>query len=85
MDATGGADTFTATGAYTQTAGQTVLVAGGGLASSADTINLAAGSLEGTGTVTGNVSNAGTVSPGTATAAGKIAIAGNYMQTPPAR
>ena len=81
MDATGGADTFTATGSYTQTGGYTVLVAGGGLASTSSTITLTAGTLEGTGTVTGNVSNSGTVSPGTATTAGRIAITGSFTQT----
>jgi hypothetical protein len=83
VDATGAASQFTAAGVYTQTAGTTTLVAGGALASTAGgdpTIDLRAGKLQGTGTVTGDVSNAGTVSPGAGSAAGKIAITGTYLQ-----
>jgi hypothetical protein len=79
IDATGGASQLTATGSYTQTGGSTTLVAGGTLASTTSTVNISAGTLQGTGKVTGNVTvgNTATLSPGTATNAGKIAITGN--------
>ncbi|HUB24571.1 MAG TPA: hypothetical protein VL992_04005 [Tepidisphaeraceae bacterium] len=65
------------TGDYTQTGGLTtidgVLFAIGGL----EQIN--GGTLDGSGTVTGNVSNSGTVMPGDAPAI--LSIVGNYNQT----
>ncbi len=77
IDATGGSDTFTATEAYTQTAGSTTLISGGTLASTTNTVTIQAGTLQGEGSVTGNLTDSGTLSPGTASAAGSIAISGN--------
>ena len=70
------AGTFSFGGAFTQTAGSTLL-SGGGI--SAGTLSINGGSLGGAGTVTGNVSNAAAVSPGAS--AGTLVITGNYTQT----
>jgi len=73
------ASQFTATGVFTQTGGTTTLVAGGALASSAvvagngPAVVIQTGALQGTGAVTGNTANSGTVSPGAGTAAGRKA------------
>src|SRR5262249_47229486 len=75
----GTGSTFTATGAYTQTAGSTTL-SGGTLAATGG-VSLQGGSLAGTGTVNSDVSNAAIVSPGTATGAGLLTVNGNYTQT----
>jgi hypothetical protein len=63
---------------FVQTAGSTLLN-GGGISIGTGTLNINGGSLGGAGTVTGNVSNAGAVSPGAS--AGTLAITGNYTQT----
>jgi len=60
---------------YTQTAGATIL-SGGNL--SVPSVTIQGGSLSGAGTVTGNVTNAAAVSPGSST--GTLAISGNYTQ-----
>ncbi|HLJ95082.1 MAG TPA: DUF4214 domain-containing protein, partial [Gemmataceae bacterium] len=63
---------------YNQTAGSTVVSPGATLASSG-TVNILAGSLSGTGTVSADVSNAGTVSTGGST--GTLTIARSFTQT----
>jgi len=68
--------TVTVTGAYTQSAGRTTLSNGGTL--SATTININGGSLDGDGTLNGNVNNSGTMAPGASP--GLLAINGNYGQ-----
>ena len=62
---------------FTQTAGSTLLN-GGSLATST-TLNIQGGTLGGAGTVTGNVSNAGVVSPGASP--GILTLSGNYVQS----
>ena len=68
--------TTTFAGGYTQLAGTTKL--NGGDLSSPLTIDIDAGTLDGNGTITGNVVNAGTVAPGLSP--GTITINGNYTQ-----
>jgi hypothetical protein len=63
---------------YTQTAGTTTVSAGATLASSG-TVNIQGGTLGGLGTISANVSNAGTVS--TSSSTGTLTITGNYTQT----
>src|SRR5262249_25194496 len=63
---------------YTQTAGQTIM-SGGNFGTNGTTWNLNGGILRGTGTITGNVTNAANVSPGLSP--GTITIVGNYVQT----
>jgi hypothetical protein len=78
LNATSGTLTFN--GTFTQTAGVTHL-AGGNLATSS-TIDIQGGILDGTGTITGNVSNGGQVNPGTSP--GTITVNGSskkYTQT----
>jgi len=62
---------------YTQTAGATHLL--GGSLSSLGTFDIHGGVLDGTGNITGNVTNGGQVNPGTSP--GSISIIGNYTQT----
>lgn len=62
---------------YTQTSGATIL--NGGALASTTTLNIQGGSLSGFGTITANVSNAGTVAPGLSP--GILTISGNYTQT----
>src|SRR5439155_744124 len=62
---------------YTQTGGSTTLT--GGNLTTGGLVDIRGGSLIGTGTVTGNVANAGQVSPGASP--GILNIAGNYTQT----
>ena len=72
-----GSDFLLASGSsYTQTGGSTTLTGGGTLVSSAHIVTFQAGTLQGTGNVTGNVSaaNGVTLSPGTNATAGTIAI-----------
>ena len=73
----GGSSTLSVTGDYTQTAGTTELQLGTLNATSA--VNIQGGALTGAGTVGGNVSNAGKVSPGSSV--GILNISGNYTQT----
>jgi len=63
---------------FTQSAGSLLLA--GGTVSTATTLDIQAGALSGTGTVTGNVQNAGTLDLGTAV--GTLTIAGDYTQLP---
>jgi hypothetical protein len=63
---------------YTQTDGMTLLEGG---ALSASSILIEGGSLRGTGTVTGNVTNAGLVQVGGDDLTGVLNIQGNYTQT----
>jgi hypothetical protein len=64
---------------YTQTAGSTVLN-GGGLSGP---VNIQGGSLYGAGTIAGNVTNAGQLSPGASVGAvGTLQISGSYTQQP---
>jgi hypothetical protein len=63
---------------YRQTAGNTFLVAGNLMGE--HPIQIDGGTLSGLGTITGTVSNAGTLSPGFS--AGAISIAGDYIQAP---
>lgn len=69
-------------GTYTQTAGRTVLRKrdGASLVVSA-TVDVQGGSLEGDGSIVGNVRNASQVAPGGTDVAGVLSIAGNYTQT----
>jgi subtilase family serine protease len=62
---------------YVQTAGQTLL--NGGNLAAGQPIVIQGGTLAGSGTVTGPVTNAGEVSPGTSP--GTLTINGNYTQT----
>ncbi|MEO8353143.1 MAG: PEP-CTERM sorting domain-containing protein, partial [Chthoniobacteraceae bacterium] len=71
VSADGGTLTFS--GPFTQTAGRTVL--NGGSISTSTTLTFVSGSLSGTGMITGNVSNGGTLAPGFS--AGSIAISGD--------
>ena len=73
----GTGSTFTVGGGanYTQTGGSTAV--NGGLTTA--TADIQTGTLSGSGTVTGNASNAGTVGPGAS--AGSLTITGNYTQT----
>ena len=61
---------------YTQAAGSTIL--NGGALASTTTMNIQGGSLSGFGTITGNVSNAGQVTPGLSPDI--LNIVGNYTQ-----
>ncbi len=63
--------------AFTQTAGTAIL--NGGSISTTTTLNIQGGTLKGTGTITGNVSNGGTVAPGLSP--GILNVVGNYSQT----
>jgi hypothetical protein len=78
IDATGGTGTsFTTTGDYDQSAGTTTLVAGGTLGSNSLTVTIAGGTLQGSGSVNGNVSVAGTLGAGTSAAPGTLSITGS--------
>jgi hypothetical protein len=67
-------------GDYTQSGGATVVRAGATLAAGG-LVNLLGGTLSGSGTVNGDVRNAGQVAPGTDGTAGALTINGNYTQT----
>ena len=71
---------FSTTGGYFQSGGSTKV---DGSLSAGGNVFINGGTLLGNGgKITGNVTNAGTVSPGDTTgSAGKLAIAGNYVQT----
>jgi hypothetical protein len=81
---TGTVDVHTGTlsfsGTYVQTSGATVVETGKTLAAAGGVL-LQGGSLSGTGTVNGNVTNSGVVSPGGDSAAGVLTINGNYTLT----
>ena len=62
---------------FTQTTGQTIL--NGGALATSSTLNIQGGTLKGSGTVTGGVSNGGTVAPGLSP--GILNVVGNYSQT----
>jgi hypothetical protein len=85
VDATGGSETFSVNGNFMQTAGSTTLVKGAVLESAVTSVAFAGGVLQGTGTVTGNVTNSGgTISPGVNTgtkAAGVLTVSGKYNQS----
>jgi uncharacterized repeat protein (TIGR01451 family) len=67
-------------GSYIQSAGSTTLQNGTvAMLSTGGTVNIKGGTLTGSGTISGNVVNAGTVSPGLPT--GVLTIVGNYAQT----
>ena len=66
------------TGGYSQSAGNTLLNGGG--FSSPLAINFTGGSLTGTGTITGDVSHAGTIAPGLSP--GAITVTGNLGLAP---
>jgi hypothetical protein len=66
-------------GTYTQTAGVTEL--DGGTLGDDTTILFQAGTVEGYGTLGGNVTNSGILSPGSSSTAGELSITGAYMQT----
>ncbi|MFD0930809.1 beta strand repeat-containing protein, partial [Methylophilus glucosoxydans] len=70
----GNGSNFASTGDYTQTSGRTVV--NGSL--SANEVNVAGGSLSGTGWVIGNVSNSGLIGPGASP--GTLNIDGDYTQ-----
>jgi hypothetical protein len=79
----GNGTTFAPSGAgsiYTQTSGATVLTSGT-LGAAGFPVNINGGVLSGTGTVNGNVTNAGTVSLGTTPVPGQLTINGSYTQT----
>jgi hypothetical protein len=75
VDIQGGAGFSTGSSNYDQSAGQTTV---DGTLSAAN-VALHGGSLHGTGTIAGNVTNAGIVTPGDAP--GTLTIQGNYTQT----
>ena len=75
--AIGTSSTFTTTGNYTQTAGDTDLQ--GGTLAATGLVDLQGGVLSGSGAVNANVNNAAQVGPGDS--AGTISITGNYTQT----
>ncbi len=75
--AVGSSSTFTVSGNYTQTAGDTDLQ--GGTLAATGPVSLQGGLLSGSGMVSGNVNNAAVVGPGDS--AGTISITGNYTQT----
>ena len=62
-------------GVYEQAAGATMVL---GTLSSNETVNVQGGLLDGTGTIGGNLSNSGTVSPGDPD--GILTVTGNYTQ-----
>ena len=64
---------------YAQTSGITLLSGGNLSKTGAGIVNIVGGSLEGAGTITGPVSNSGTIRPGAS--AGCLTITGNYTQT----
>ncbi|MBI3863194.1 MAG: Ig-like domain repeat protein, partial [Planctomycetia bacterium] len=68
--------TLTFVDGYTQTAGSTIL--GGGAIASSSPLNIQGGLLDGNGTISGGVNNAGTTSPGFSP--GLINISGDYTQ-----
>jgi hypothetical protein len=71
------AGTFAPSGTYQQTAALTLL--NGGSMQNTVGLQIQGGTLGGSGTITGSVTNSGTVSPGTPL--GKISIGGTYVQT----
>jgi hypothetical protein len=75
----GAGSTFTVSGAYTQSGGETLLL-GGRLVATA-TVQINGGVLAGTGTLQADVVNGGEVDPGGTGAAGLLTITGNYRQT----
>ena len=75
--AIGTGSTFTAGGDYTQTAGTTDLQ--GGTLAATGVMDLQGGVLSGNGTVSGDMINEATVSPGNSP--GSIIVTGNYTQT----
>jgi YVTN family beta-propeller protein len=67
-------------GSYTQTAGNTFLGGGSIQTTSANPLQIQGGTLSGTGTITGDVSNTGdNLTPGTAAAVGAITISGSGL------
>lgn len=72
-----GAGTISASGTASIPSGVTFTAAGGTLTASTLDVQ-SGGTLNGTGTVTANVSNSGTVAPGTS--AGILTVSGNYTQ-----
>src|SRR6185437_7608558 len=75
----GSGSTFTADD-YIQNGGTTQL-AGGTLGVGNGSVSIEGGTLTGNGTVMSDVSNSGTVAPGSSTTPGKLAIDGSYTQT----
>jgi hypothetical protein len=73
----GAGSKLTRTGDYTQTAGTTTL--SGGTLSATGLVDIQGGVVAGSGTISGNVSNAGQFSPGTSP--GTLNVTGNYTQT----
>jgi len=70
--------TMNFTSSYNQTAGTTTL--GPGNITSATTVNLSGGTLNGAGTLTANLQNDATVAPGSPSTTGTINLIGNYTQ-----
>ena len=81
IDATGGPSQFSAGGNLTQSGNGSITLVADGTLVATSSVNLQGGTLQGTGTVNANVTNGGTVSPGTTTNAGKITINGTYTQS----
>jgi hypothetical protein len=79
VDVRTGTLAFAISAPYTQTAGNTVLATGTTLA--AFRVDILAGSLAGTGTISGNLFNSGMVSPGGDGTAGILTINGTFTQT----
>jgi hypothetical protein len=81
----GNGSTLSAAGPYTQTAGSTTLNGGtltARVGAANQTVDIRAGSLlSGSGTITGNLVNAGDVRPGGTGAAGLLTVEGAYTQT----
>jgi hypothetical protein len=75
-----GADSlFNAIGGYTQTSGTTNV--NGGTLAAGTIVDLQGGILSGTGSINGNVQNAGLIEVGGAGSAGLLTIKGDYAQT----
>jgi hypothetical protein len=76
--------TFDFAGPMTQNAGTTTIEPGATLKVGSflgDPMHLNGGTLNGTGTFNGNLTNAAVVAPGTASAAGTLTLTGTYTQT----
>jgi uncharacterized repeat protein (TIGR01451 family) len=66
-------------GTFEQDGSSSVTTLGGGDISAANGFELNAGTLEGGGTITGNLDNYGNVTPGTSSTTGVINVTGNYV------
>lgn len=77
LESLAGLISFNGASIYTQTEGLTLL--NGGNLTNSSPLRIQGGTLAGTGTIFGSVTNSGTVSPGTSP--GQLIIVSNYVQT----